>query len=64
MTHSQDNMANVIFVTVTGFPATLLALSLSQADIAMIGIVVNVILALVLKGIDIAVRKRNDKNDR
>lgn len=58
-------MANVFFVSVTGGPATFFALALNQVDIALIAIGVNVLLAVLMKCIDIAVRVYfKEKNDR
>lgn len=51
-----ENTANTLFIAVTGFPATLFAFALSQTDLALIAIGVNVLLALTMKAADVAVR--------
>lgn len=52
----EENTTNAAIATATGVPATIFALSLSQGEIALIGIAVNVFLAFALKALDVFAR--------
>jgi hypothetical protein len=52
----EENTTNAAIATATGVPATIFALSLSQGEIALIGLAVNVFLAFALKALDVFAR--------
>ena len=52
----EENTTNAAIATATGVPATIFALSISQGEIALIGIAVNVFLAFALKALDVFAR--------
>jgi hypothetical protein len=60
-----ENAANTLFIAITGLPSTLFAFALSQTEIALVAIVVNVCLAIGMKAVDVGVRlylkNREDK---
>jgi hypothetical protein len=51
-----ENTANTIFLAITGLPATVFAFALSQTDVALIGIGINVVLAILFKAADLTLR--------
>ncbi len=51
-----ENTANAIFIAITGFPTTVFAFALSQTEVALIAIAVNVCLAVGMKAVDVGLR--------
>lgn len=51
-----ENTSNGVIATITGLPATIFALSLSQTELAIVGLCVNVLLAIGLKVLDVYAR--------
>jgi hypothetical protein len=52
----EESTSNGVIATITGIPAALFALSMSQTELAIVGLCVNVFLAIGLKVLDVYLR--------